>query len=100
MKGFGILALLVVVAIMLLLYSQSLGPVAQTQKEVRPQVEQMAGVDATGARVKDSYALEEAQDPASGQRGLRVTRLSDTSAMREFYGLQKNDLILEAGGGG
>ena len=99
MKGLGLLGLLVVIAILLLLYSQSLGPVAKTQKEVRPQVEQLAGVDAGGGRVKDSYTLEPVME-GGALRGLRVTRLGPSSAMRSFYGLERGDVIVEAGGQG
>jgi hypothetical protein len=33
-------------------------------------------------------------------RGLKVTRISSTSAMKSYYGLQKDDLIVEYGAAG
>lgn len=92
--GLGVLALLVVVAIILLLYSQHTIPVIQKGEDARTQAEQIAGVDPSGGKVSDSYDLATVMDGGK-IRGLKVTRLSSTSPMKSYYGLQKDDLIVE-----
>ena len=97
--GLGILALLVVVAIILLLYSQHTIPAVQKGQEARHEAEQIAGVDPSGGRVSDSYDLKEVLEGGK-VRGLKVTRISSTSPMKSYYGLQKDDVIVEYGAGG
>lgn len=97
--GIGVLALLVVVAIILLLYSQNTIPAVQKGQDARGQAEQIAGVDPSGGRVSDSYDLQTIMDGGK-IRGLKVTRISSTSPMKSYYGLQKDDLIVEYGAAG
>jgi hypothetical protein len=97
--GLGLLALLVVVAIILLLYSQHTIPAVQKGQEARHQAEQIAGVDESGGRVSDSYDLKTESDGGK-MRGLRVTRISSTSPMKTYYGLQIGDVIIEYGAAG
>ena len=99
MQGIGLLALLVVLAIILILFSQHTSQVASVNKEVRPQVEQIAGVDESGRPVKDTYTLQ-AVNENGHLKGLKVVQLAPSSPMRKFYGLEQNDLILEASPGG
>src|SRR5204863_5988881 len=94
--GLGILALLVVVAIILLLYSHNTIPALQKGQEARGQAEQIAGVDPSGGRVSDSYDLQTLMEGGK-VRGLKVTRISSTSPMKTYYGLQKDDVIVEYG---
>ncbi|CAN5353519.1 hypothetical protein BH09PLA1_BH09PLA1_35640 [soil metagenome] len=97
--GLGVLALLVVVAIIMLLYAQNTIPAVQKGQEAREQAEQIAGVDPSGGRVSDSYDLATIMDGGK-VRGLKVTRISSTSPMKTYYGLQKDDLIVEYGAAG
>ena len=97
--GFGLLALLVVVAIILLLYSQFTLPAVKQGKHAQDQAAQIAGVDESGNRVSDSYDLKAEMDGGK-VRGLRVTRLSTNSPMKTYYGLQKDDVIIEYGAAG
>lgn len=90
MRGLGLVAILVVICILLIIYAQYVLPVAKIGKQVKPQVQQLAGTDERGNRVSDSYTLKN-----EFGRGLRVIELSRNSAMRAFYGLDKGDLILE-----
>src|SRR3954454_1056711 len=99
MQGIGLLALLVVLAIILILFSQHTAQVASVNKEVRPQVEQIAGVDESGKPVKDTYTLQTVNENGH-LKGLKVVQLAPSSPMRKFYGLEQNDLILEASPGG
>jgi hypothetical protein len=99
MQGIGILALLVVIAIILILFSQHTAQVASVNKEVRPQVEQIAGVDEAGKPVKDTYTLQ-AVNENGHLKGLKVVQLAPSSPMRKFYGLEENDIITEASPGG
>jgi hypothetical protein len=97
--GFGLLALLVVVAIILVMYSQFTLPAVKQGKHAQEQAAQIAGVDDSGGRVSDSYDLKTEMD-AGKIRGLRVTRISTTSPMKSYYGLQKDDVIIEYGAAG
>jgi hypothetical protein len=99
MQALGLVGLLVVVAILIMLWANSTSQVAKTSKQVRPQVEQLAGVDPSGGRVTDTYSLDRVEE--NGRfRGLRVTQLAPNSPMRSFYGLQDGDLIIEVGASG
>ena len=77
MRGLGLVALLVVIAIIFILFTQDAQHAAKVQKEVRPQVEQLAGVDASGQRVSDSYSLEPVEEHGRFS-GERVNRSSPT----------------------
>src|SRR5256885_841039 len=92
---FGLVSLLVVVAIVMYLFAQHTSQVSNVNKNVRPQVEQLAGVDENGARVTESYTLDPETDNGK-LKGMKVTKLAPDSAMRKFYGLQEGDLITEA----
>jgi hypothetical protein len=100
MKGLGLVALLVVIGILVTVWSTHTSQVAKTQKEVRPEVERMAGVDTnTGEKITETYKLETVEE--NGRFiGLKVVTLAPDSAMRSSYGLKENDVITEAGGGG
>ena len=94
--GFGLLALLVVVAIILILQANVTIPTVQKGMEAREQASQIAGVDETGGRVMDTYDLKEVMD-GGRLRGMRVTRIKAGSAMQQYYGLRKDDVITEYG---
>jgi hypothetical protein len=95
MQGIGLLALLVVLAIILVLFAQHTSQVASVNKEVRPQVEQIAGVDESGKPVTHTYTLQ-AVNENGHLKGLKVVQLAPSSPMRKFYGLQEGDIITEA----
>src|SRR3954471_19337066 len=97
--GLGLLALLVVVAIILVLQAYVTVPTVHKGMEAREQAQQIAGVDESGGRVSDSYDLKTEMDGGK-IRGLRVTRVSSTSPMKTYYGLQKDDVIIEYGAAG
>jgi hypothetical protein len=97
--GLGLLALLVVVAIILVLQAYVTVPTVHKGMEAREQAQQIAGVDESGGRVSDSYDLKTEMD--NGKiRGLRVTRLSSTSPMKTYYDLRVGDVIVEYGAAG
>lgn len=94
MRGLGLVGLLVVVAIIFILWTQNASQVAKTNKAVRPQAEQMAGVDASGQRVSGTYTLEEVSE--NGRfKGMKVLTITDDSMMKSFYGLQVGDVITD-----
>src|SRR4051794_20922737 len=99
MRGIGLLALLVVVAIIFILFTQDAQHAGKVQKEVRPQVEQLAGVDASGQRVSDTYSLEAVEEHGRFH-GERVKSIQPNSMMKSFYGLQEGDVIIEVGAQG
>src|SRR5687768_12338656 len=97
--GVGLLALLVVVAIMLVMYSQFTLPAVKQGKTAQDQAAQIAGVDESGKRVSDTYDLK-SESSGGKLSGLRVTRIAATSPMRSYYGLQQDDVIVEFGAAG
>ena len=97
--GVGLLALLVVVAIILLIQANVTIPTVKKGMEAREQAEHIAGVDSGGGRVSDTYDLKSEMDGGK-LRGLRITRISSNSPMKTYYGLQKDDVIVEYGAAG
>jgi hypothetical protein len=95
MRGLGLVGILVTIAILIVLWANSTSEVATVNKNVRPQVEQMAGVDETGRRVADSYTLKTLSNDGGKLRGMTVATMSPDSPMRSFYGLKEGDTIVE-----
>jgi hypothetical protein len=71
----------------------------KTGKQAQEQAAQIAGIDESGKRVSDTYDLKE-ETSGGSLSGLRVTRISSTSPMRTYYGLAKDDVIVEFGAAG
>src|SRR4051812_47223609 len=95
MRGLGLVGLLVTIAILIVLWANSTSEIAKVNKNVRPQVEQMAGVDESGRHVADSYTLKSTMTDSGKLRGMTVSTMTPDSPMRSFYGLKENDLIVE-----
>jgi len=99
MRGLSLLALLVVIAIMFILWTQNASTVSSVKKNVEPQVQRIAGQDTSGRPVSDTYTLASVME--NGRlRGVRVSSLAADSIMRSSYGLKEGDVIIEAGGQG
>jgi len=89
MRGLGLVALLVVIALLLVFYARIAVPIAKTGQTIKPQVQQLAGTDENGTRVASTYELKTVPG-----RGLKVIDMAPTSAMRRYYGLEKGDIIV------
>lgn len=93
--GFGLVGLLVVVAIMVYMSSKSSEAPARAQKEVRREMTQVTGRAPDGGAPIDKSA-EFAATPA----GLSVTAVVAGGYFEQFYDLKKDDVIVEAGSSG
>jgi C-terminal processing protease CtpA/Prc len=90
--GFGLLSLLIAVAIVLYLQAQSATQVNKVRKEVTPQVEQMAGQG-----FASSYAAELVE--VNGKvRGIKISKLAVDGPMAKYFGgLKVGDEVVEVG---
>src|SRR4051812_44607202 len=94
--AFGLVSLLVVVAIILILFSMYSIPAAKQGKVAQNQARQIAGRDEDNAPVTDAVTLD-AQDRNGRMEGAVVTSIVPNSALQQRYGLQNGDVILEMG---
>ncbi|MGA3067299.1 MAG: hypothetical protein ABSF29_10675 [Tepidisphaeraceae bacterium] len=95
--GFGLVALLIGVAIMFKMESDELPATLQADKQAQQQVQQIAGVTANGGPVEDTYTLKPQMRPDGSLGTLIVTRLDPASPLAQYFGLQLNDQIVSAG---
>jgi hypothetical protein len=94
--GFGLIGLLICVAIMVKLEADTAPATIQTGNQARQEVQQIAGVTEDGTHMEDTYDLA-AQKQADGRiRYLLVTRLQPNSPLVTFFGLKLNDQITVA----
>src|SRR4051794_13420970 len=94
--AFGLVSLLVVLAIILLLFSVYEAPMLKQTKSTRQQAQQIAGRDEDNAPVTDSITLD-GQDRNGRMEGAVVTSIVPGSTIETHYGLQPGDVILEMG---
>src|SRR3954453_21558192 len=94
--AFGLVSLLVVVAIILILFSMYSIPAAKQGKVAQNQAQQIAGRDEDNAPVTDAITLD-AQDRNGRMEGAIVTSIVPGSAIDTHYGFQPGDVILEMG---
>jgi hypothetical protein len=94
--AFGLVSLLVVLAIILLVFNFYEAPMLKSSKTTRQQAQQIAGRDEDNAPVTDAITLD-AQDRNGRMEGAVVTDVVANSAIQQKYGLQKGDVIVELG---
>lgn len=103
-SGFGLLSLLVVMAIILYLFAgkggcmgQSyLGALMRVKKEKEPLAQQWGGKDVRGRPFWESVDLK--QWPDKGEmKGLEVTRVDPFGPAATYFGLKTGDVIVEIG---
>lgn len=93
--AFGLVSLLVTLAIILMVFKYLQAPVLKEGKKAQDQARQMSGRDEDGARVTDAVTLD-AQDKAGKMESVIVTDIAP-GALQQRYGLQKGDIIVEMG---
>lgn len=89
--GFGLIGLLMVVALIAYLGSKDAETSSRANKAVQ---QQMAPVTGRGG---DGEPMEKSADFAMKPNGLAVTRVTAGGYFDQFYGLKQDDVILEAG---
>ena len=96
--AFGLAALLVCIGVIVWIMSTVTLPhtqqVLETQKEVKPQVEQMAGRSSDGTRASDTIKVD-AETKGGKMTSLLVTDVTAGGVMEQYFGLQRGDSILE-----
>jgi len=94
---FGLVSLLVVMAIIVFLFSVYSVPVAKTGKKAQIEVRQMSGHDEDGTPVGQTITLD-GELRNNTLKDLVVTSLVPGGAMERFYGFKVGDKILAIGG--
>ena len=94
--AFGLVSLLVVVAIILVLFSMYSIPAAKQGKVAQNQARQIAGLDEDNAPVTDAVTLD-ARDRNGRMEGAVVKSITPGSALQKRFGLQPGDVIVEMG---
>src|SRR3954452_10688183 len=94
--AFGLVSLLVTLAIILMLFRTVQAPMLKEGKKAQDQARQMAGRDEEGERVTNAVSLE-SQDRDGKMESVVVSDIMANSALQQRYGLQKGDVILEMG---
>jgi S1-C subfamily serine protease len=93
---FGLVSLLVIVAISCLIFYQIEVPTIQVGEKAQDQARQISGHGENGVPAMDSFKTE-AKLRGSELVGLTVTAVTPGGAMAD-YGLQKGDVILSVNG--
>ncbi len=94
---FGLVSLLVVIAIIAWMFSIYSIPVAKTGKKTQVEVRQMSGHDEDGTPADRTITLDAGQRNGKFQN-LEVTSVVPGGAMDRFYGFQPGDKIIGIGG--
>ena len=93
---FGLVGLLVVIGVIVVFWSVfHPADIVRMSESPKQQAEQIAGVDRSGNRAKDSISL----DPVLKDGKLRyvlVEKIVAGGAMERYYGLKRGDAIIEA----
>ena len=94
--AFGLVSLLVTLAIILLLFRTYQAPVLKTGKSATDDARQIAGRDEDNRPVTDAITLD-ARDRNGRMEGAVVKTITPGSTLEKFYGFQPGDVILELG---
>src|SRR5436309_568329 len=89
--AFGLVSLLVVVAIIAYLASRDAGTASQVNRDTRQQMAPVTG------RGPDDAPMEKSADFAADRNGLAVTKVVAGGYFDQFYGVKKGDVIIQAG---
>jgi hypothetical protein len=94
--AFGLVSLLVVLAIILLVFNFYSAPMLKQGKTTRDEARQIAGRDENNAPVTDAVVLSE-QDRNGQMEAAVVADIAPGSTLQTHYGLKKGDVILVMG---
>lgn len=94
---FGLVSLLVVIAIMMVIFKNIEAPTLQTGKKAQDQTRQISGRGQDGRAAIDSFKTEAKFRGGNRLEGLIVTSVTPGGALAD-YGLHKGDQIIEING--
>ncbi len=92
--AFGLVGLLVTIAIIAVLWSKSAKTSVDTYEKVQPIVSQIAGRDANGNNIETTYADFPDLRSDGKLQDLQITQLAPDSPLAQYFGLQKNDVVI------
>jgi len=95
--AFGLISLLVVLAIVMYLFKTVDAPEIEQAKKAQDQAQQISGRDANGVAAMSSYKAEE-YDVGNQFKGIRITDVTAGAPMDQYYGLKVGDVVLQIGG--
>jgi len=95
--AFGLVSLLIVLAICLLIFRTFEVPALESGHAAQKQAEQLSGRDENGVPAMDSYKAE-AHSAGSKIDGITITDILPGGPMQTYYGLQKGDVVTDIGG--
>ena len=94
----GLVALLITIGVVVMIMSMITLPAAKqaldVKKRVEPQVQQIAGQDATGRDAREGIKLD-AETSGGKMTSVLVTQIDEGGRMKEYFGLQRGDSIVE-----
>ena len=94
---FGLVSLLVVIAIMMIMFKTFEAPTIQTGNKAKEQAAQISGRGQDGGDAMSSFQTQPKLRGANLD-GLTVLSVHPTGAMADYYGLQAGDEILQVDG--
>src|SRR3954452_7411508 len=101
--AFGLVGLLVVIGVIVwIMHSVTLPATQQelnTRKEMPPKVQQMGGKDSDGTDSRQQIKLD-AESSGGKMTSVLVTDITAGGVMEKYFGLKKDDSIVEIGMGG
>ena len=95
--AFGLVSLLVVIAIMLVLFKTFEAPTIETGQKAKDQAIQISGRGQDGGDAMSSFAVQP-KLRGSTLDALTVLSVHPSGAMADFYGIQAGDQIVEVDG--
>jgi hypothetical protein len=95
--AFGLVSLLISCLIVAMLWAHYTAQVAHVNKEIQPQVAQIAGRNADLTPASDSISLSSVEKADHTLAGLKVESIQPACAFEDFYGLQKGDVVRQIG---
>jgi len=95
--GFGLLSLLVVLAIYMEFFKTVEAPQIQVGQKAQQEAQQLSGRGPDGQPAMYSYKAEP-YEIGNSFRGIRITDLTPDGPMATYYGLKVGDIVLQIGG--
>ena len=99
----GLVGILVVIGVIVMIMHAvelpSMQQAAHVQKEVKPQVQQMAGQDVDGTDARKTIKLD-SETSGGKMTSVLVTDITAGGAMERYFGLKKDDSIVAISMGG
>lgn len=92
--AFGLVSVLVVMAIMLIMFKEFEAPEIEVGHAVQQQMQLVSGRDANGTPVEKTYTLYTDYRSDGRLQDFQVTQVNVDSPIQTIYGVQKNDVIL------